>query len=102
MLDEALSLIKQQENLLSDADQKERLFIDLLLKGDISLDKYIEFRNLVEPVEVKKTFNESRTVNPVRHEKTTIVHNNGLKFCINCGTKLYSGNKFCTHCGAKL
>ena len=103
MLDEGLNLIKQQESNLNDIEQKVRIFIDLLLKGDITLDKYIEFRNLVELGESKKGIIEPRKVTPIiKEEKSSIHENNKIKFCINCGAKLYSGNKFCTSCGIKL
>ncbi len=103
MLDEGLNLIKRQENTLNDSEQKIRLFVELLLKGEITIDKYIEFRNLVGSVETKLTAAESRKVEQIiPARKAAIQKDNNLKFCINCGAKLSPGNRFCMHCGAKL
>ena len=102
VLDEALNLIKKPENVLTNKEQDISKFIDLLLKKDISIDKYIEFRKLVEPLDNKKIVVEPRNVTTKMETPKNDTSKVELKFCINCGSKIHPGNKFCNHCGIKL
>ena len=101
VLDEALNLIKKPADSLTSKEQDINNFIDLLLKGDISIDKYIEFRKLIKS-EDNQVIVEPRSVKTKADKPITNISSNGLKFCINCGAKIYPGNKFCIHCGTKL
>ncbi len=102
LLDEALTLIKKPYYSLSNKEQDLIKFIDFLCRGEITAQKYIEFQSLLQ--ESKKEEPPKPIINSLFESKQKINRsaNGDLKFCINCGARIYTGNKFCIGCGNKL
>lgn len=100
-IDEALELIKKENDLLSSKESDIIKFLDLLLKEEISVDQYLRFRSVIKSEYVIKK--EEPIQKEVKIDRSSEKPKEiKLKYCIKCGAENKSNTRFCINCGASV
>ena len=106
-IDEALELIKKDQDSLNPEEADIMKFLDLLLKGEISVDQYLRFKSVLSSQNIiSKTVpvkNEELVQKEVKFDRSSEKpKEKKLKYCIKCGAEIKPNTKFCINCGASI
>jgi len=106
-IDEALELIKKDQVALNPEETDIMKFLDLLLKGEITVEQYLRYKNVissenmiskVEPIKKEKPIQKEVKIDRSSEKPKDIK----LKYCIKCGTEIKTNIRFCINCGASI
>ena len=102
-IDEALELIKKDNDSLNAEESDKIKFLDLLLKGDISVDQYLRFRNVIRSEDGIKNKIEEPIQKELKIDRSSEKPKEiKLKYCIKCGAEIKPNTRFCINCGASV
>ncbi len=102
-IDEALELIKKDNDSLNAEESDKIKFLDLLLKGDISVDQYLRFRNVIRSEDGIKNKIEEPIQKELKIDRSSEKPKEiKLKYCIKCGAEIKPNTRFCINCGTSV
>ena len=82
-------------------------FLDLLLKGEITVDHYLRYKNVISSENMISKVEPIKKAEPIKKEvkidrSSEKPKETKLKYCIKCGAEIKPNTRFCINCGASV